>query len=403
MRPWLARLKVVLRTLAYRDAWGLRPRPSWGMLRYLLSARPTWRDGEAEVNVYSPPVGSVAYPRYLHGLRRMSRGQWVPLVAHVSVTDRCPHRCGRCSNIVRGDADPPLQCLARLAGQLRAAGSCRVALTGGEPMLRDDLPAIVDACGCELSPVLFTSGYGLAPPQAQRLRQAGLAAVYVSLDHFHAEPHDQVRGQAGAFQRAVDAIRACRQAGLYTAAQAVIGPSLVGQGRLEQFVAFCEEQGAHEVMLLEEMPIRDGSADGDADIQAVRQRLAAAHLRSARDAAMPKVTSMSWLEGPDCLGCQAGFSFLYVSAGGEVFPCDFVPVSFGNIHELGVEAIHERMQRVLRRPSSACLARRLRTAYGAQGPWPLSWDRTQAALKDYDPGPAPKLLRYLYHGCNHSS
>jgi MoaA/NifB/PqqE/SkfB family radical SAM enzyme len=407
MSPWLARVKVAVRTLAYRDAWGFRPRQSLGMLRYLLGTRPTWRDGQAEMNVYSPPVGSAAYPRYLQGLRRMNRGEWVPLVAHVSVTDRCPHRCARCSNIARGGDDPPLESLARLAGQLRAAGACRVALTGGEPMLRADLPAVVEACGGELSPVLFTSGHGLALPQARQLRQAGLAAAYVSLDHFQAQRHDRVRGQAGAFQRAVDAIRACREAGLYTAAQAVVGPSLAEQGRLEQFVAFCEEQGAHEVMLLEELPIRDAPAgagsDGDLDVQAVRQRLAAMHLRSARDAAMPKVSSMSWLENPDCLGCQAGFSFLYVSAEGEVFPCDFVPLSFGNVHELGIEAIHERMQRVLRRPSSACLARRRRTAYGVTGPWPLSWDHTQAALKDYDPGPAPKLLRYLYHDCKHSA
>ncbi len=345
MRLWFDRLKVVLRTLAYREAWGFWPRQSLGMMRYLLSTRPTWRDGVAEMNAYSPPVGSTAYSRYLRGLRRMDRGEWVPLVVHVSVTDRCPNHCGRCSNIAQSDGDPPLASLVRLAEQLRSAGTCRVALTGGEPLLRDDLPAIVEACGGDLSPVLFTSGYGLGPPQARRLRQAGLAAAFVSLDHCLAEEHDRGRGQAGAFQRAVDAIRACREAGFYTAAQAVVGSSLAVEGRLEQFVTFCEELGAHEVMLLEEVPIRGGRANGDAD--ALRQRLSAMQLRSARDATMPKVSSMSWLESPECLGCQAGFSFFYVTARGEVFPCDFVPLSFGNIHELGVEAIHERMRRVL--------------------------------------------------------
>ena len=428
---WLDRLKVVLRTLAYREAWGFRPRQSLGMLRYLLSTRPTWRAGEAEMNVYSPPVGSAAYSRYLQGLRLMGQGAWVPLVVHISVTDRCPYRCRRCSNVTRSDGDPSVESLVRLAEQLRGAGTCRVALTGGEPLLRDDLPAIVEAFDQDLSPVLFTSGYGLDLPQARRLQQAGLAAAYVSLDHFLAEEHDHIRGQTGAFDRAVDAIRACREAGLYTAAQAVVGPSLWEEGRLDQFLVFCNSLGAHEVMLLEEVPICDGAANAEkgdsphlceapggpfrqmgtvpffhaasSDLdETIRQRLAATQLRSARNAAMPKVSSMSWLESPECLGCQAGFSLLYVTARGDVYPCDFVPLAFGNIHELGVQAIHQRMLAALRRPSSTCLARQLRAIYGVKGGWPASWEAAQAILRDYDPGPPSKLLQYLCHGCKHA-
>ncbi len=88
---WLDRLRVVLRTLRYRDAWGFRPRQSLGMLWNLRHMRPAWRGGEAEMNVYSPPVGGPAYARYLHGVQRMSHNQWTPLAAHISVTDRCPY------------------------------------------------------------------------------------------------------------------------------------------------------------------------------------------------------------------------------------------------------------------------------------------------------------------------
>jgi MoaA/NifB/PqqE/SkfB family radical SAM enzyme len=391
---WLDRLKVVLRTLRYRDAWRLRPRQSLAMLRYLRQTRPTWRAGEAELNVYSPPIGGPAYARYLRGLRRMSRNEWTPLVAHVSVTDRCPYRCPRCSNVARGDGDPTTASLLRVIEELRAAGTCRVALTGGEPTLRHDLAEIVAACGADLSPVLFTSGYGLDAGRARELRRAGLAAAFVSLDHFLADEHDRSRGQAGAFQQALAAIRACREAGLYTAVQAVVVPSLLDDERFERFLAFCDGLGVHEVMLLEETPMGDRRTSAAED-QAVRRRLAAAQLRAACDAAMPKVSSMSWLESPECLGCQAGFSFLYVAAGGEVAPCDFVPLSFGNVHQLGVQAIHNRMIGLLRRPSSTCLARELRKRYARQSDWPTCWADTQTILRDYDPGPPPKLLRYL--------
>lgn len=396
---WRDRLRVVLRTLAYRDGWKFGPRPSLGMLKFLLHSRPTWRGGEAEMNVYSPPVGGPAYARYLRGLRQMGRGEWVPLVVHISVTDRCPYHCRRCSNLSRAE-DPSLELLGRLAAQLRGAGTCRIALTGGEPLMRGDLPAIVDACGPELSPVLFTSGDGLDASRARQLEQAGLAAAFVSLDHFRAEEHDGIRGQPGAFEKAVAAIRACREAGLYTAAQAVVGPSLLAAEQLERFLESCDTIGVHEVMLLEPMSI--GSSPDDASTEvAIRERLAAMHWRAARDPTMPKVSSMSWLESPACLGCQAGFSFLYVSTGGEVFPCDFAPVSFGNVYELGVQEIQGRLERLLKHPSSACLARELFRVYGRDRAWPLTWEEARAVLQDYDPGAMPKLPQYFCHANGH--
>jgi len=298
-----------------------------------------------------------------------------------------------------GDVDPPLADLARLADALRAAGTCRVALTGGEPLLRDDLPAVVAACGPELSPVLFTSGYGLDSRGAGKLRQAGLAAVYVSLDHFRPEEHDRIRGQAGAHAAAVEAMRASRRAGLFTAAQAVVGADLLGPGRLEEFLAFCRTLSVDEVMLLEEVPVgsrgTNGSQPAAESDEALRETLAAWHLRSARDAALPKVSSMSWLESPACLGCQAGFSFLYVSAGGDVTPCDFVPVSFGNVHQVGLAEILHRMASLLRRPSGACLARRIGALYCTDRRLPVPWEEVSALLESYDPGPPPQMLSWF--------
>ena len=388
---WKDRLRVALRMMGYPEAWTFGPRQAFGFLRYLSRTRPTWRGGVAELNAYSPPVGGEGFRRYLRGLQRISRGEWAPLVAHVSVTDRCGYRCERCSNIARGAADPPLDRLSRLLDDLRIAGTSRVALTGGEPALRDDLAGIVKACGPGLSPLFFTSGQGLDAQRARELHGAGLTAAFVSLDHFAAEEHDRIRGRAGAFVQAVGAIKACLAAGIYTAAQAVVEPPLLQDGVLERYLEFCRRLGVHEVMLLEPVPVgRPGPSGGMGE--AARGRLAEVHVRAARDAALPKVSSMSFLEGPDLLGCQAGFSFLYVTAQGDVFPCDFAPLSFGNVYEVGVAGILERLRRLLKRPSQACLALRVRRLYDSSAVRPLSWEETQAVLRDYEPGPPPGLL-----------
>jgi MoaA/NifB/PqqE/SkfB family radical SAM enzyme len=390
------RLKVIWRTLSYREAWTLGPRQSAGMLKYLLETRPVWRGAVAELNAYSAPVGGESYRRYLRGLKQISRGQWAPLVAHVSVTDRCGYQCARCSNTTRGPVDPSVDKLSRLMYQLRSAGTARVALTGGEPLLRPDLAQIVADCGRDLSPLLFTSGQGLDAGRARELCLAGLSAAYISLDHFSADDHDRIRGVPGAFPTACQAIRVCVEAGLYTAAQAVVEPPLLEAGALERFLEFCHELGVHEVMLLEPVPVGAALPDGGLSDSA-RAQLAALHRRSARDHRQTKVTSMSWLESAEMLGCQAGFSFLYVSAQGEVFPCDFALVSFGNAFELGIAEIHARMVRCLKSPSRTCLARCLRKSGATSAMGSISWPPTQAMLQDYRPGPLPGLMHYLCH------
>ena len=107
---------------------------------------------------------------------------------------------------------------------------------------------------------------------------------------------------------------------------------------------------------------------------------------------------MSLLESAECLGCQAGFSFLYVSAQGEVFPCDFVPLSVGNVFQLSVDEVCRRLVELLHGPSQQCLALRLRELAGAGRTYPMSWDEGQTVLREYDPGPLPGLLRCLCDG-----
>jgi MoaA/NifB/PqqE/SkfB family radical SAM enzyme len=393
---WKDRLKVVWRTMGYREAWRIRPRQSLALLKYMFQTRPTWRGDSAELNAYSPPVGGAGYRRYLDGLLRIGRGEWTPLVVHLSVTDRCPYGCRRCSNLSRAADDPPLEDLLRVVGELRTAGTTRVALTGGEPLLRDDLPAIVEACAPDQSPLLFTSGFNLDAHLAHALHDAGLSAAFVSLDHFSADQHDRIRGRAGAFAMAVEAIRACLQADIYTAVQAVVEPSLLQPGVLEQFLDYCNALGVHEIMLLEAVAI---GADRVAETldETGRDRLVNLHRRAASDAAMPKISSMARLESPDCLGCQAGFTFLHISAQGEAFPCDFVPASFGNVYESGVEEVRHRMTQLLKQPSRACLALQLPKLYGERPSQPFTWNQTQTILKNYEPGPLPGMLEYLDH------
>jgi len=383
-----ARFAAALATLRCPEAWTLPPRVSRAMLRMLSATRPAGALTGTITVLDCPPLGSPAFRSYLRGLKRVARGERVPLVAHLAVTDRCPNRCARCSNLPAGGGDPPAEALTRLIAELRAAGTASLAFTGGEPCLRPDLEGLVAGCAPEVAAIIFTAGPGLSPARARELRSAGLVGAFVSLDHYRPEVHDRIRGRQGAFRESLAAIEACRRAGLYTAAQVAADGALLADGELEHFLETCRGLGLHDVVLLQPVPVR---GPGPAP-EFPRERLAALHRRAARDRRLPKVTALPFIEGPELLGCQAGVTFLYVNTAGEVFPCDLAPVSFGNVFELGLSAVLERMKRFLPGPSRQCLGLWLAQAGGAR---PLPWPQTEELMRGWEPGEPPELARLL--------
>lgn len=103
-----------------------------------------------------------------------------------------------------------------LLDDLAAYGVPVVLFSGGEPLVREDLTELVDYASEQgLRPVLSTNGTLLTRERARELRDAGLAYAGVSVDGLP-ERNDQFRGQEGAFDAALDGIRACLDVGLKT-------------------------------------------------------------------------------------------------------------------------------------------------------------------------------------------
>src|SRR5690349_19072927 len=110
----------------------------------------------------------------------------------ISVTDRCNFRCVYCMpkevfgpdhQFLHRDQILTFEEITRLAGLFAGHGVRKVRLTGGEPLVRRDLPLLVGMLAQipDLDLTLTTNGALLAR-QAAALKQAGLKRVTVSLD-----------------------------------------------------------------------------------------------------------------------------------------------------------------------------------------------------------------------------
>jgi radical SAM protein with 4Fe4S-binding SPASM domain len=101
----------------------------------------------------------------------------------------------------------------RVIAEAKQLGLANLKLFGGEPMLRQDLEAIVEhASGLGIRCTLITNGTLLTRQRAQSLLNAGLAQLDLSLDAGDPELHDHIRGVPGTWLRAVQGLRWMQEA-----------------------------------------------------------------------------------------------------------------------------------------------------------------------------------------------
>lgn len=119
----------------------------------------------------------------------------------ISVTDRCNFRCRYCMPRERfGEEHTFLPRRAYLSFDeiekvvlaCKPLGLEKVRITGGEPLLRPDLPDLVSKLSAAGVETALTTNASLLSDQAERLAEAGLDRVTVSLDALDPKTHAQM-------------------------------------------------------------------------------------------------------------------------------------------------------------------------------------------------------------------
>ena len=348
------------------------------------------------VHSHLPPINSPAYKRFIdeHLLGRTEG----PSHAQIGVTNACPQRCAYCYNKGRSGRVMDTATIKRVIGELKQAGVFWLGLTGGEPLLNRDLPEIVESAAGDCAVKLFTTGSTLTPQLALDLKAAGLFSVSVSLDDWREEEHDRARGTPGAFREALRAIEVFKKtAGLQVGVSAVLSREMIVRDEVEMLLSFLSGLGIHEAWLSEAKPSVQGFWNSDLVItEAERKKLAALQDRYNRKGGIT-VNYLGHFEGREHFGCNAGHKMVYVDSFGEVSPCVFVPLTFGNVTERPVGDILAEMKRHFPSDESCFINRNysLLQKYG-RGRIPLGAAESEELLAEVHFGPLAKFFEIFY-------
>jgi cyclic pyranopterin phosphate synthase len=228
----------------------------------------------ADLDPPSPRGGAPGFPR--PAPRSTGPGGAAPLVdgwarhiesLRISVTDRCNFRCVYC--IPEEDIEwlpkaelATLEELARIARVAVSRGVRKLRITGGEPLLRKNLPTLI----AELAKIpglddlaLTTNGTEL-PRLAGALRAAGLARVNVSLDSLDPATFAKL-AQRDALSAVLAGIDAAEAAGLTPIHINCVAIRGVNDGEAVAFARFARARG-FEVRFIEFMPLEHGQRWG---------------------------------------------------------------------------------------------------------------------------------------------
>ncbi len=145
------------------------------------------------------------------------------------VTNHCNLRCKHCV-YTSGEwvmPDMTLQNVERLIPSFKKLGVEEVHITGGEPLVNKEF--------FEIAKCLHENGFGtrvqtngilITPEIAQRLKEVGIEYVLISIDGLE-KSHNSFRNNENSFKYAVNAVKICLEAGLYTRVNTVINKSNV--------------------------------------------------------------------------------------------------------------------------------------------------------------------------------
>lgn len=134
-----------------------------------------------------------------------------------NITKRCNLKCVHCyahADNFSSDNELSTQEGKALIDDLAGFGVPVLLLSGGEPLVRKDLPELAAyAVEKGMRAVISTNGTLITPKTAGILKEIGLSYVGISLDGME-EINDRFRGMKGAFNAALEGIRNCQAAGI---------------------------------------------------------------------------------------------------------------------------------------------------------------------------------------------
>ncbi len=238
----------------------------------------------------------------------------------------------------------------KIIDDIASFASPTVILTGGEPLMREDLFEIIrygNEKGLRL--VIAVNGTLLDRDKALMLKETGIQRVSMSVDGKDGRSHDSFRGVQGSFDAVVRAGKVLREIGLpFQINTTVTRLNVDDLGEIYEFVKAIGAVAWH-VFLLVPVGRGEGLRGEELNAKMYEDVLEWLYATEKKNELEMKVTCAPHYyrivkekgDTPKSAGCLAGKSFMFISNRGIAQPCGYLEAPAGDVIKEGVQKVWE--------------------------------------------------------------
>ncbi|NUN10769.1 MAG: radical SAM protein [Ignavibacteriaceae bacterium] len=320
----------------------------------------------------------------------------------ISVTSACRYNCEHCYQKLDRGKDLDIGMLCEVTKQLDKMGVSFFNIEGGEPFLvYDRLKKVCESV--ETGEIWVNStGDGMTPERLAELKAIGVRGVMFSI---HSDDPEQINSfmQSGkAWENLTKGIEMCHRAGLEVASNTCIEKEQYFDGTFEKILDLTKSLGVSIIQLIKPKPSggwlgKEVSYFSQSDIAYV-ESLVHKYNNDGEYRDYPFIAAQIFDERSDMFGCTAGGTDrFYINAKGDVQPCEFLNISYGNLKEEEFSEIYDRMRRSFEKAGDRWLCETC-SAKVAEivsenniTSLPLNKELSQKVIENWDRGKVPEF------------
>jgi MoaA/NifB/PqqE/SkfB family radical SAM enzyme len=262
-------------------------------------------------------------------------------IVDLAVCYECNLSCAHCSAEYLKNGKKPLDLkdYSRIVAQAEEFDNLSFNITGGEPLLYKHLHELIPLLKPEKHYIsIQTNGMLLTAERAKTLAGLGVNCITTSLDSPYRVKHNRFRGSSKSYDAVISAVKNARKAGM----QALVGTTVthcnIRTRDLKETIRLVNGLGA---ICLFNLAVPCGNWTGRSDVVLTgSDRKFLLELMDEFPA-----TSTDHEPGRNARGCPAAMEKIYITPCGDVLPCPFIHLSFGNVKDETLKDILEAMRK----------------------------------------------------------
>lgn len=268
----------------------------------------------------------------LDGMIQKARAACIPLITTLEITQSCNYKCHHCYNFdrsselpekLKGNALKPEEIL-RIIDEVALSGALYLNFTGGEALLHPHLDDFIKrARANHLEARLKTNGSLLSKERCEKLDQAGLAGLDISLYGFSEDSYEKLTAKTGMFQKTIEGIRAAVAQGFDVYVSLILHRYNIDE--LKAMIDFCQTNSL-KFQFSTEITERYDESRGSRDFEITKEQFQEQLAGEFSDIFMH-------LNPEKSLQCSCARSVCGISSTGEVYPCIGAPLASGNLRD----------------------------------------------------------------------